>query len=79
MSIQGQFDQEALDMLPKITNIIQRKGEFENVGSIQRNEIINRTLRDICNSNIALNDMTAEQIIEFENIIIKKFKYYGWL
>jgi hypothetical protein len=67
MSIQTSFNNEAINMLPKIAKLISlAKGQ-------SRNNMINITLHEINSSYVPLTEMNEKQIKNFEDYISQLF------
>lgn len=70
MNIQSQFNNDALKQLPKIVELIK------SAQGQDRDNIIDRALREICNSRVALDDMTASQKDAFQEELLRIFLYW---
>jgi hypothetical protein len=73
MNLQAALDNEAIELLSKIKEILLTAKTFEY------SQILARTLRETCNSNIALIDMIPTQINKFEEKLIETFKFFKWI
>lgn len=62
MSMQGIFNNEAIEMLPKIKKFIQ---DHSNDSGI-KNSMISITLNRCCNSRIAICNMNESQLDKFQ-------------
>lgn len=72
MSIQTTLNNQAINKLPKITELIKSAAKFE------ANQMTNRTIRELLSSEVALDNMNDEQLHEFQVDIINIFKHFGW-
>lgn len=77
MGIQGQLDQEAIDMLPKV------KAEIEKASAFEANQMKYSTIQACCNASqryrCAIAFMTTEEIEEFQSDLIDKFRFKEWI
>ena len=73
MSIQAQLDQYAVEKLPSINVLLLKSEEFES------NQMQNLTIRMMLNASLPIEEMTKSQIKEFENSLIQKFLFHGWI
>ena len=69
MSIQSILSNHAIDMLPKIKDLITSKSDQA------RSNLVSITLRACMNSRISLDDMNESQKEEFQNNLIETFKF----
>jgi hypothetical protein len=73
MSIQSALNQQAIDMLPLVSEAIKNGNSFDS------NQMYCKAIYLICNSKMPLSEMNEKQISEFDNDLIKLFKINGWI
>tara|TARA_R110002167_G_scaffold27695_5_gene94154 strand:+ start:868 stop:1104 length:237 start_codon:yes stop_codon:yes gene_type:complete len=73
MTIQNQFNNEALNMLPEIVAEIKKADQFG------RDQIISKTLRECSNSRVSLINMNEKQLNEFQDNLLESFRYLEWI
>ncbi len=73
MSVQSILNNQAINKLTNVSKAISIVDSFE------RNQMYNYTLRQICNSNICLEDMTDTQLNNFDISLVEAFKYREWI
>lgn len=73
MSIQSQLDNGSIAMLPRIVAIIERAKSYE------ANQMRCRTLREIGDSKIAIDNMNPAQLYEFQEELIETFNCFDWI
>lgn len=73
MSLQSQFDLEAINMLPIVKAEILKANKFES------NQMMNYALRDICNSSTPISEMSEQEIEKFQLDLIEVFKFLGFI
>ena len=72
MSIQGQFNEDAIDQLILVKAMIDKAEKFE------ANQMRLSTLQKLSNCKPALSDMTSKQVNDLEDELINKFTHNGW-
>ncbi|HLX55278.1 MAG TPA: hypothetical protein VKR58_15145 [Aquella sp.] len=72
MTIQSQFNEEAINMLPLVKEEIAKAGKFESC------QMTNKTLYAAINNHQALCDMSESDLQEFQNDLLEIFKFNGW-
>tara|TARA_R110000787_G_scaffold7703_2_gene25996 strand:+ start:55 stop:276 length:222 start_codon:yes stop_codon:yes gene_type:complete len=72
MGIQAQLDQYAIEKLPAINVLLLKSEEFES------NQMRTAAIR-MMNKSLPIEEMTKSQIKKFENSLIQKFLYHGWI
>ena len=73
MSIQGQFNEDAIAQLALVKAFIDKAEEFE------ANQMRVSTLQKLGNCTPALSDMTFKQVNDLEDELINKFTHNGWV
>lgn len=77
MSLQSQFDQEAIDMLPKV------KAEIEKAEKFEANQMRYKTIQACCNASqnyrCAIAFMSSDELEKFQNDLLASFKHYNWI
>ena len=72
MGIQTQLDQYAIEKLPAINALLLKSEQFES------NQMRTAAIR-MMNKSLTIEEMTKSQIKKFENSLIQKFLYHGWI
>ena len=73
MNTQAILNQQAIDMLPQVKLLI------EDAESFEANQMRNRALKEIMNSNTTLTDMSSKELDSFQESIIDIFKHFDWI
>lgn len=73
MSLQSILDNDAINMLPKIKQILSKAENFEY------SQIYSRTLREISNTNISIEEMSDKQLNKFQDKLVEIFKHFNWI
>ena len=72
-SIQAHFNNEAINMLPRIkTEILKAEGS-------DRNNLITATLQRCLNASIPVAYMTSDELNRFQSKLLTSFKDIGWI
>lgn len=71
--VQSQFNNEALQSLTKVFELI------ENADGLERNQMAHVALREIMNSSVPIDSMSESQLDKFQNDLIERFEYNGWV
>lgn len=73
MSLQTQLNADVLAYLPAIKNIIKEAEAFE------ANQMSVVTFRECMNSNKAIDQMNAHELLNFQARLIRRFEFSGWI
>lgn len=73
MSIQSQLNNDALAMLPQTFSAIKQAKQFES------DQMQSLALRLICNSSPCLDDMSENQLKDFDQDLMERFGNLGYL
>ena len=73
MSVQKAFNKQAIAMVPLLAVEIELAPAFE------ANQMYCYTLRKIMDSSKCLTDMTAEELVSFQDGIYQSFKHKQWI
>tara|TARA_R110001599_G_C11887448_1_gene624744 strand:- start:33 stop:254 length:222 start_codon:yes stop_codon:yes gene_type:complete len=73
MSIQSKLNAQAINKLPKIQAVINNSDNFSS------NQIKSATIRAIIDCDITIDTMSDKQIDQFEDGLIRAFKYKNWI
>lgn len=71
--MQSHFNNEAIDLLPRVKQEIIKANNFE------RNQMVDFTLRAILNSTCPIVHFNQIEIDTFSSNIIERFKEKGWI
>lgn len=74
MSLQSKFDNQALQMLPKVWVCIQ-----DSKDSFCRSQMISVALREISNFSTCLDEMSAEEIAKADEFLVDWFIRNEWI
>ena len=72
MSIQAILNKQALSYVPNVLHIILNAPEFE------ANQMVNKTLHEMMQTQKRINEMTEIEIDNFEKFLIELFEWKGW-
>ena len=73
MSIQGQFNEDAIAQLALVKAFIDKAEEFE------ANQMRVSTLQKLSNCKPSVSEMTPSQVNDLEDELINKFTHNGWV
>jgi hypothetical protein len=73
MSLQSQFDKEAINMLPMVGKAIKEASHFD------ANQISHKTIQIVSNLTKPLIDMSEDQVKGIDRDLIILFKSKGWI
>ena len=73
MSIQAQFDEEAIAHLALVKSVIDNAEKFE------ANQMRFATLQKLSNCKPSVSEMTPSQVNDLEDELINKFTHNGWV
>lgn len=69
MTIQANFNQQAIDMLSAVKKAIQAGSDFES------NQMMNISLREVMNSRIAIAYMSKDELTVFSDALLAIFEH----
>ena len=73
MSIQSKLNAQAIDKLTAIKSVISNSDQFA------ANQIKNATIRAMIDSDTDIDSMSDKQVEQFEDGLIRAFKYKNWI
>ena len=73
MSIQGHFNEEAIDHLARVKTMIDKAEEFE------ANQMRFVALQKLFNCTPSVAEMTPSQVSSLEDELINEFTFHGWV
>lgn len=73
MSIQGQLNNQAMDLIPLVQNAISSADDFD------ANQMLHSALRGMMDSDKPIDDMSSDEINEFQEGLIGYFKHMNWM
>lgn len=71
MSIQAQLNTQAINMLPKVKEVMQ--------GARYKDSMYHSTLNMILDASKCLEDMTKEELESFQNLVLEYFEEREWV
>lgn len=72
-SIQAQYNNEAINMLPQI------KAEILKAEGSNRNNLITATLQHCLSAKIPIAYLSPQELNRFQIKLLEKFRYVGWI